>query len=615
MSHRSTNVKTSQTEYSNNTADKGSDDASDRMDVDDEDESSYYVLDIQSHFKLPVYYLEKKNELKKEIVDDLELVDVVDASCVPVYSSTFDPKTDAGKIVLREFPKYYTTDTAYLEDTQRLLKSISVDDEKPCEPLESVMRIWQEVKGDMGFKNKYHYIDWSYWEKYNQSESVLQFISMYSLASPFLSLLVPLIIVIIPFFIIKARGLDVNMTEYIQVLKVVAANHALCRLFTNFTSVSFDQKIYLLFSTALYVFSIYQNFLTCLRFYNNMKKIHKELTGIRDYINDTVTEMDKFLVCSKDLASYNRFNDTIRENRDQLIEFNASLTNIQGVELNYRNLGQIGKLMKYFYQIYADDKCNAMFLYSFGFHGFVENIRGLVSNIQAKRIGFSTFRAKKKTVFKKAYYGAHIHTSRTTNDIKLDKSMIITGPNASGKTTTLKTTLINVLITQQFGCGYYKSANMTPFHHIHCYLNIPDTSGRDSLFQAEARRCKEIIDVIKQNTKDHHFCVFDELYSGTNPDEAVLSATAFMNYLVGNKKVKCILTTHFVSVCRRLDDHKEIVNYKMDTKKDGDGFKYTYSLRPGISEVRGGLKVLSDMQYPKEILDNSISIAQESSAV
>ena len=54
--------------------------------------------------------------------------------------------------------------------------------------------------------------------------------------------------------------------------------------------------------------------------------------------------------------------------------------------------------------------------------------------------------------------------------------MIITGPNASGKTTILKSSLINILFSQQFGCGFYDSAKIKPFNNIHCYLNIPDTS-------------------------------------------------------------------------------------------------------------------------------------------
>ena len=156
--------------------------------------------------------------------------------------------------------------------------------------------------------------------------------------------------------------------------------------------------------------------------------------------------------------------------------------------------------------------------------------------------------------------------------------MIMTGPNASGKTTILKTTLINIILSQQWGCGFYDSAKLLPYHHIHCYLNIPDTSGRDSLFQAEARRCKEIIDLIDERPKDYHLCVFDELYSGTNPDEAVISAVAFMEYLVKKDNISCMLTTHFVKVCKKLKKHKKIQNFHMGTKKVGDGFKYTYLL-------------------------------------
>jgi hypothetical protein len=63
-----------------------------------------------------------------------------------------------------------------------------------------------------------------------------------------------------------------------------------------------------------------------------------------------------------------------------------------------------------------------------------------------------------------------------TNDINLKKNIIITGPNASGKTTYIKSTAINIILSQQFGCGFYKKCTLNPFTHIHSYLNIPDTS-------------------------------------------------------------------------------------------------------------------------------------------
>ena len=34
---------------------------------------------------------------------------------------------------------------------------------------------------------------------------------------------------------------------------------------------------------------------------------------------------------------------------------------------------------------------------------------------------------------------------------------------------------------------------------MHCYINIPDTGGRDSLYQAEARQCKNILETIENN--------------------------------------------------------------------------------------------------------------------
>jgi DNA mismatch repair ATPase MutS len=166
--------------------------------------------------------------------------------------------------------------------------------------------------------------------------------------------------------------------------------------------------------------------------------------------------------------------------------------------------------------------------------------------------------------------------------------------------------MINIILTQQFGCGFYDSAKYAPFNYIHCYLNIPDTSGRDSLFQAEARRCKEILDIISEHTTESHFCAFDELYSGTNPEEAEISATAFMLYIQKYKNVSSLLTTHFVKVCKKLKKTKTIENYKMFTEKNGNKIKYTYNLVPGISEIKGGINVLTEMNYPKEILSNTI---------
>ena len=619
-------------------------------------------IPIEDVFKLPIYYTSKKEELKNHIISDLELINLIPPSendkthkkepenpekpekpenpeknenndknqNKSMYDHAFQPKTEFGSSILKESAKYYSHDVDFLKDTQLLLKTFSCTSNPVCqENQKNIIDIWREIKYDTGFKEKYHYIDWSYWEFLNQSELFLQFMSMYNMASPVLSLLVPFIILIIPFFIIKAKGLSITMPEYIEVLKVVASNHAVGKLFTQFNSVATDQKIYLLISVAFYFFSIYQNILTCIRFNANMKKIHDYLGKMKIYTESTIQSMNDFLNHSNSLPTYLLFNEKLTENRELLEGFKNKLQQIRGETFSIRNFQQIGHLLKFFYQLHCDKKYNDCFLYAFGFNGYVEILQGLQDNIGKENICFASFdkdisktksktenREKKRdkkgetsnTVFKEAYYPALINKNPVRNTIHLNKSLIITGPNASGKTTTLKTALINIIITQQFGCGFYQSAVMQPFKYIHCYLNIPDTSGRDSLFQAEARRCKEILDIIENSnkTEEKHFCVFDELYSGTNPDEAVISSVAFMKYLLKHSNVTSILTTHFVKVCKKLDTHKKIKNHQMEvlpSKNNKEDFTYTYLLKTGISSIRGGLKVLKDMNYPRELFE------------
>jgi DNA mismatch repair ATPase MutS len=319
--------------------------------------------------------------------------------------------------------------------------------------------------------------------------------------------------------------------------------------------------------------------------------------------------MENYLTYSSCLHTHYNFNDKLVEKVKILTEIKNKISNISEYKFTFKKIFEIGHILKYFYEIYENKEYNDAFIYSFGFNGYVDCIEGLINNIREKKINFAEFtNKKKKNSFKNNYYAVLKNNNHVKNNIKLEKNMIVTGPNASGKTTVLKSMLINVILTQQFGCGFYDSAKLKPYKYIHCYLNIPDTSGRDSLFQSEARRCKEILDIINNNKKDSHLCVFDELYSGTNPEEAIIGSTAFMEYLVKNKYVSSMLTTHFIDVCEKLKNNKNIINYHMDVTKQNNKITYNYLFKEGISKIKGGLNVLYDMNYPKEIIENTIEI-------
>ena len=67
------------------------------------------------------------------------------------------------------------------------------------------------------------------------------------------------------------------------------------------------------------------------------------------------------------------------------------------------------------------------------------------------------------------------------------------------------------------------------------------------------------------NPNKKHFCIFDELYSGTNPYEAISSAYSYLKFIAKNKNVKFLLTTHYLKLCDLLKTNKKILNQSMET--------------------------------------------------
>jgi hypothetical protein len=572
-------------------------------------ETTKHVEKINDHFKLPIFYNEHKVALKQNIIDDLELIQTIDISCSPVYHHLLNTNNELSNKVAAQMSMYYTSDVSFLNDTQLLLQEYKSIDSlllNTDKKYVNILEIWSEIKGDTGFKEKYQYIDWTMFEFLNKSEIFLQMMSVYNLISPIISLCLPIFILIIPFFIIQMKGLAVTFSEYIEILTTVIENHAIGKLFTKFHLLTTNEKVYCTISAVFYLFSIYQNILVCIRFNHNMIKIHAHLQAVRIYLENTIQSMHNYLAYSTKLHTHDEFNKHMCEQMNTLDEYKTKLMGVSDYACtNYNKILEIGHTLKSFYELYDNKIYNNAFLYSFGFNGYIDCLEGLIHNIAENKINLCSFIDKKESVLRQSYYGPLKNDNPVKNTIKFKKNLIITGPNASGKTTVLKSAIINIIFSQQFGCGFYDSAKINPYKYIHCYLNIPDTSGRDSLFQAEARRCKSIIDSVNNHPDDTHFCIFDELYSGTNPDEAVLSAKSFMEYLMKNKNVSCLLTTHFIKLCKKLQSNKRITNHHMHSTITNDKIHYSYLLKKGISRVKGGVHVLTDMNYPQEIIDNS----------
>ena len=613
------------------------------------------------HFKLPIAFLEQKTILEEHTINDLELSPL--RKDVPsLYTYVFNPDTIMGEKTLRLWSNYYTANVPFLKDSQALLEHKLKYSGISAEMQLKVNAIWNEIKGETGFHEKYSYIEWSRLHILNNSSKFLQCLSIYNMASPLFSLFLPIFLLVLPLLILKVRGVPITIQKYIELLKFVFRKHQLGQVF-DLSQASFEKIIYILASAVFYVIQVYQNIMSCRRFYYNMSKIHEQIFTMRTYLEATLHNMDILQNQCQGLKTYQPFIETMNSHQRNyeymLYEFNKVVPN----KLSFQKFTQIGHVMKCFYKLYTNEAFIDSLKYSFGFNGYMDNLNGVRKNISAKNISTCTFvtaqekkeeeeekkdkkknkKEKKKdkkdkkekeekeeadATFVDAYFPALVNENPVKNTYSLNKHLLITGPNAAGKTTLLKTTIFNIILSQQLGFGFYKKATFTPYDMIHCYINIPDTSARDSLFQAEAKRCKDIIDKIGSGVekKQHvnlptmglageaplrHFCVFDELYSGTNPYEAVSSAYAFLKYLHRNDNVNFVLTTHFLELCRRLEKEKRMNNYHMKIETHADDFNYTYKLEKGISTIKGGIKVLKDLDYPIEIINTTVDTLKE----
>ncbi len=589
-------------------------------------------------FKLPIEYLDKTKikNIDENVINDLELkfyknnyISQQDnsnnqESSGNLYYKVFNPTNCFDKSITNRWNNYYTTDKTFLINTQELIKNykctITFDTEKKDDNKynndnkfyeDNILDNCEEIIYDSGFVDKYQYIDLPFLRKYNNNSLCLLLLSLHNLSSPVISLIVPILFMFLPFIIIKIQGLNVTLENYILYLKQVFQQHIIGKFFQNFQEANFSTKIYLIVSLGFFIFQTYLNIISCKRFFENIEFIHNKLFLLKDYIKSSITKFKNLLSYTRNLKTYLDFNTTIESNCNILNSYLGELSSISNYRITLDKLFELGIIMKTFYRLNNDQDLIKSLYYSFGLNGYIKNIKNIQKLVKNNLINYCNFindTDKKPTTIKNGYFASLIDYKKDNlnivkNSYTLNKNIIITGPNASGKTTLLKSCLFNIILSQQIGCGFYNSADIKLYDFIHCYINIPDTSGRDSLYQAEARQCKTILNTIEKNKDKNHLCVFDELYSGTNPDEAVASGISYLKYLNNFDNVNFILTTHYTKLCKSIQD-KTTKNYHMDTVATDNDFDFTYKIKKGISKTKGGIKVLKDLNYPKNIIEN-----------
>ena len=102
----------------------------------------------------------------------------------------------------------------------------------------------------------------------------------------------------------------------------------------------------------------------------------------------------------------------------------------------------------------------------------------------------------------------------------------------------------------------------------------------------------------------------DELFSGTNPEEAAAGSYSFLEYLADLNGASFIMTTHFTRLCKMVKrSNLNIKNYNMGSSQNaGDSIRYTYRIVPGTSKIKGGASVIRQMGFPNKIISTMQNI-------
>lgn len=566
--------------------------------------------ELKGQFKLPIEYNSLKRNLEKHVVDSIELKKQNEI----IYGKTTNKSHE------ETLSKVYTTDVMFLKNHQIFIKEfnlLSKIDKEHHKHAESFYKKWRTQMMNANIRETYYYMDWEHLDFLNYNSSFMLFLSLYNLSSPVTTIITPIIIFLLPFIALKCfTNIPLTKESYMHMLYRYGGRNPLAKCISLLTGEGdINQKVSGMSMLFIFLTSVYQSFLVCYRFYQNMYKLKSYIQNTRDLFSRSIENIDDIesVITKHNMENgFELFLQDLRVKRKQMKRVVDELHNMDSEIFSIKNIFQIGKYMSTFYSFRQKKENQKLFRYAFELEEFVFHYQHIYTHIQSKAIQTCSF--GKKTHLVKSYHPCLISKENNAikNNVSIEKNLVITGPNASGKTTLIKNAIINSIYSQQLGYGCYDSdTEVCMYDAFYSYLNIPDTSGRDSLFQAEARRCLEIIESIKENSAENKrsFMIFDELYSGTNPSEATISAIAFIKHIM-KYNVSFMITTHYYDICKtKLLNRNLLENVHMKTTKETTHeLKYHYTLENGPCYQHGGFMVLREMNYPQEILDDIVEI-------
>ena len=179
------------------------------------------------------------------------------------------------------------------------------------------------------------------------------------------------------------------------------------------------------------------------------------------------------------------------------------------------------------------------------------------------------------------------------------KSVIITGSNTGGKTVTLKTIGLFILMAKAgmfLPCTF---AKLYPFKDV--YADIGDAQNILQSLSTFSAHMTNIIEILKQST-DESFVLFDEICAGTDPVEGAVLAQGILEHLA-QKRVYGVITTHYGEL--KALEYTNPFFKNASVEFNTETLKPTYKLLIGIPGLSNAISIASNLGLDKEIVDKA----------
>lgn len=183
------------------------------------------------------------------------------------------------------------------------------------------------------------------------------------------------------------------------------------------------------------------------------------------------------------------------------------------------------------------------------------------------------------------------------NSIETEGGILVTGSNASGKSTFLKNTAINSILAQTVltcTCASYEA----PFLKVMTSMALrDDLSGGESYFIVEIRSLKRILEESKK--QEPLLCIIDEVLRGTNTIERIAASSRILKAL-NQSWVLPFAATHDIELSYMLEGQYRNLHFEEEVLEHQVLFHYL--LKEGRAASRNAIKLLSMLEYDPEIV-------------